>query len=91
MKMINIRLDHDDERRAEALQKSGVTVSEVVRRAIREEYERRVGTPRPAGWAAKLVADVIRRHPTKARAAVASSDVEGARAYIRAKLSRTRR
>lgn len=91
MKMINIRLNPDDERRAEALQKSGVTVSEVVRRAIREEYERRVGTPRPADWAAKLVADVIRRHPTKTRAAVASTDVEGARTYIRARLSRKRR
>lgn len=88
MKMINVRLNHDDERRAEALQKSGVTVSEVVRRAIREEYERRVGTPRPAGWAAKLVADVIRRHPSKARAAVASTDAAGARKHIRARLSR---
>ena len=89
--MINVRLDPDDERRAEALQKSGVTVSEIVRRAIRAEYEMRVGSRRTKGWAARLVAAIHARHPTTDRAAVESTDVEGARKYIRAKLARKRR
>jgi len=89
MKMINVRLAPDDERRAEALQKSGVTVSEIVRRAIRAEYERRVPASKKGRNMADLVAEIHARHPvTGRRPRVDLTDRHAVQRFIRAQIQK---
>ncbi|HSI34066.1 MAG: hypothetical protein ACAI43_15175 [Phycisphaerae bacterium] len=64
MKLLNVKLDEGDARKAEALRKQGIQLSALVRAAIRTEYARRQAGP-AAVAAARLaaVAEAIALYP----------------------------
>jgi hypothetical protein len=64
MKLINVRLDADDARKAAALRKEGVEISSLVREAIRAEYDRRRKPKRNGRKASEIIQEIIARHPT---------------------------
>ena len=64
VKLLNVRLDQDDEARVRALRARGANVSRVVREAIRAEYERRAGVPGPEDVESVLGA-IYRSHPPR--------------------------
>ena len=65
MKLLNVRLDQADEARVRALRARGANVSRLVREAIRAEYERRAGVPRPEEVESILSA-IYAGHPVSA-------------------------
>jgi post-segregation antitoxin (ccd killing protein) len=94
MKLLNVRLDAEDARKAEMLRKQGVEISSVVRAAIRAEYERRRTKRRDGRSAAKIMAEIYARHPDPADLPARDYDVHDAkqaRAAIVAKLKRERK
>ncbi len=53
-RLVNVRLDEERLRKARALRKSGVTLSDIVRTAIDERYEQAVSACKPRDAAAIL-------------------------------------
>jgi Arc/MetJ-type ribon-helix-helix transcriptional regulator len=89
MKLINVRLDPDDERRADALRRIGITVSEVVRRAIRSEYDRRVPASQKKRRASEIIAEIHARYPvTGRRPRVDLTDRRAVQRFIRAQIQK---
>ena len=64
-RLINVRLDSEDERIARELRRRGVSISDVVRRALRAEAGR-TATPQLDG--SSLIAEMVAQFPTPARA-----------------------
>jgi hypothetical protein len=93
MKLINVRLDARDARKADALRKQGVEISSVVREAIRAEYERRRKRRRDDRSAAEMLADIYAKYPDPPDLSPRDYDVHDAkqaRAAIVAKLKKGR-
>ena len=88
MKLVNVRLSADDARLVADLRARGVSVSDVVRRAIR--VEAKGASAKPAD-PAEVLRELSARYPTPAglrgRPAPAS-DARAARRLIRARLKR---
>jgi post-segregation antitoxin (ccd killing protein) len=62
MRLLNVRLDPADEAKVRALRARGANLSRLVREAIRVEYQRRAGVPRPEDVEAILEA-IHAAHP----------------------------
>jgi hypothetical protein len=62
MKLLNVKLEDSDVAKVAALRGGGVNISDLVRHAIRGEYERRNGKRRP-GDIEKLLASIYAAHP----------------------------
>jgi hypothetical protein len=62
MRLLNVRLDDDDSRLVRRLRERGVSISELIRGAIRAEA-RRAPKPEPLDVDA-LLADIQRQYPT---------------------------
>jgi post-segregation antitoxin (ccd killing protein) len=63
MKLLNVRLDEDDARRAGELRKAGVQISRLVRDAIRAEHDERIGKRRKRKGARDIIARIYAEHP----------------------------
>jgi Arc/MetJ-type ribon-helix-helix transcriptional regulator len=87
MKLINVRLTEPDARLARELRAQGVSISEVVREAIRTQA--RQTRALPLGSVDDLLAEMRREHPTPdgvpGRRNVASTDRRAVQQLIRAK------
>src|SRR3954462_13697911 len=64
MKLINVRLDESDARKADQLRKDGIQISTLVRETIRAEFEKRHKSKRNGRKASAIIAEIIARHPT---------------------------
>jgi hypothetical protein len=64
MKLINVKLNPEDARKAAALRKDGVLISTLVREAIRAEYDRRRPPKRDKRKPSEIVEEIIARYPT---------------------------
>jgi hypothetical protein len=60
-RLLNVRLTEEDQVLARELKARGVSISEVVRRALRTEAASYAATPKDAGM---LIAEMIERYPT---------------------------
>ncbi len=90
MKLVNVRLDDQDARVVARLRARGVSISEVVRRALRAEDQRERGAKEGT---TEILADMLARFPTPpgaSRHGVSSLDRSGVRKLIRSKLLSTR-
>jgi hypothetical protein len=67
-KLINIRLNDEDEARVAELRERGVEISELVRSAIREAYDRQGGQPRTAEDVRRVMKELDELYPTPADA-----------------------
>jgi len=93
MPLINVRLDHDDHRKARALRAEGVRISVLVRAAIGREYERRAAARSALYKPSAVVAEVIRAFPDdrkKRSRDFSLSDRHAVRAHIVNRLRRSR-
>jgi hypothetical protein len=63
MKLLNVRLDRDDARRAAELRRAGVQFSRIVRDATRAEYDQRIGKRRERRQASDVLAQIYAEHP----------------------------
>lgn len=63
MKLLNVRLDSDDARRASELRRAGVQISRLVRDAIRTEHDQRVGKRGKRPRASEVMARIYAEHP----------------------------
>jgi hypothetical protein len=91
MKLVNVRLEPDDARKAEALQAAGVPVSSVVRRAIRSEYARRLPGARNGRRPSEVLAGILARHPDTGRShGVDTTDRHAVQRFIRRRLRKSR-
>ncbi|HET8542052.1 MAG TPA: ribbon-helix-helix protein, CopG family [Anaeromyxobacter sp.] len=89
MALVNVKLQPEDVERVRALRESGVSLSGIVRAAIRAEYDRRVrpsATRRPSQVVAALLASIPAG--PRARTGPPASDRRAVRAYVVAKLKR---
>lgn len=90
MRLLNVRLDDDDSRLVQQLKKRGVSISELVRGAIRAEA-RRAANPEPLDVDA-LVAEIERQYPTpaaaKKRHRIDTTNRREVAEFIRAKIRR---
>jgi hypothetical protein len=88
MRLLNVRIAPDDERLVKQLREQGVSISDVVRKAIRDEAQRRAGGTR--GHRADLLGEMLTRFPTPSGAApsprIDSTDRLAVRRAIRRKL-----
>ncbi len=94
MPLLNVRLSADDARRAVELRKTGVTISRIVREAIRAEHDRRVRRPRSQQETTELLSAIYAAHPDPPRVPRRAFDLrdrQAARAAIVDKLQRRRR
>ena len=75
-KLINIRLNDEDEAKVSRLREAGVEVSELVRSAIRAEFDRVTRAARPRGSAVDVIRalDAEFRAPADAEPRVATKD-----------------
>jgi hypothetical protein len=88
MSLLNVRLSPDDARRAAALRKAGIQISEVVREAIRAEYRRRganAGVRRPS-LIVKTILEALPDPPDMPRRTVDTTDRRAVQRHIAAKL-----
>ena len=87
-RLLNVRLSPEDERLAKALRERGVSLSEIVRRALRAAAESLQGAPvNPA----EFEAEMLRLYPTPKDAVRDRPDTLDRRAvreHVRAKLRR---
>lgn len=89
MKTLNVRLGAEDERRIKALQRAGVVVSDLVRAAIRDEHDRRLGRAskkRPSEILDEIFAAVPEQDEEGPR--VDATDRRAVRAHIRTRATR---
>lgn len=94
MAVLNVRLSADDERRAKALKRAGVQLSNIVREAIRAEHERRLGRRSARESAREVMATIYAAHPDPPGLPArryAVEDRRAARQAIVAKLRKDRR
>ncbi len=94
MKLLNVRLDTEDARKAAALRKDGVEISTLVREAIRAEYQRRGHQHRNGQTAAELVNSLFEKFPDPSDSTARMYDVHNARqarGAITAKLKKRKR
>lgn len=92
-RLINVRLAPQDAARADALMARGVEISQIVRDAIRREYDRQRVMPKTTKDVRKILAKIYAQHPAPADPPPhfeKSSDRKAAREYIKAKLRRKR-
>lgn len=92
MSQMNVRLTEDDARMAAALRKTGVSISALVRQAVRAEYERRVAAKR-AGRPSEIVKDVLASLPDPSDLAprgFSLDDRDAVRRHIAAQVERRR-
>ena len=89
MSLINVRLSPDDARRAAALRKAGIQISDVVREAIRAEYLRtrsvQAGKRRPSLIMKEILASLPDPEDMPARS-VDPTDRHAVRRHIAATL-----
>jgi hypothetical protein len=86
MSLLNVRLSEDDARLVRALQKRGIAISELVRRAIREEA---AAVRHPANTD-EILRDMTTRFPMPGRPKVRSTNRRAVQAEIRKRLRRRR-
>lgn len=94
MAVLNVRLSAEDERRAKALKRAGVQLSNIVREAIRAEHERRLGRRSERESAREVMAKIYAAHPDPPDSPArpyAMDDRRAARQAILAKLRKGRR
>ena len=91
MSLLNVKLKPDDVRMAQALRKEGITISDVVRDAIRAEYQRRIGQRTSRRRASDRMADIYAMHPDPTDLPPRRYDVHDAHAARRAILTTLRR
>ena len=89
MSLVNVRLSPDDARRAAALRKAGIQISDVVREAIRAEYLRSRAAKPDKRRPSLIVKEILEALPDPADMpdrAVDPSDRHAVRRHIAAKL-----
>lgn len=84
MKLLNVRLDTDDARRAAELRQAGVQISRLVRDAIRVEHARHLGAHRNRRTAKQTMARIYAEHPDPPRRPHRRLDLRDRRAVRRA-------
>jgi len=67
MPLLNVRLGPEDARAVSALRSTGANLSEIVRRAIRTEYQRRVGRHGRRRRPSQIVAQILASLPDSER------------------------
>ena len=85
-RLLNIRLSPEDDRLAKSLRARGLSLSDIVRRALREAAARTEGTRIEPG---ELEAEMLRLYPTPASGPAARPDTldrDAVREHIRTKL-----
>jgi len=91
VKLLNVRLGPDDARMAAALRSDGVRLSDVVRDAIRDTYERRLRGRRQRRRPSAILAEIYAAYPDPPGSPARDYDVHDRRATrdaIRRKLRR---
>jgi hypothetical protein len=91
MKLLNVRLTPDDRRMAAALRSEGIRLSDVVRDAIRETYERRVGRRADRRRPSEILATIYAALPDPPGLARREYDLDDRRAARHAIRTRLRR
>jgi hypothetical protein len=91
MSLLNVKLKPDDVRMAQALRKEGITISDVVRDAIRAEYQRRIGRRTSPRRPSDRMAEIYASHPDPPDLPQRSHDVHDPHAARRAIGARLRR
>lgn len=89
MSLVNVRLSPDDARRAAALRKAGIQISDVVREAIRAEYLRSCAAKPDKRRPSIIVKEILEALPDPADMPdreVDPSDRHAVRRHIAAKL-----
>jgi hypothetical protein len=89
MSLLNVRLSSDDARRAAALRKAGIRISDVVREAIRTEYLRRRSVKPGERRPSLIVLEILEALPDSAdtpRRTLDATDRHAVRRHIAAKL-----
>ena len=81
-RLVNVRLDADRLRKARALRKQGVALSDVVREAIDERYGQAHG--RPQSDAHEIIRRLFEQHPDPADLSARAYDVHDRAAARRA-------
>ena len=93
-KSLNVRIDAEDARKIEALRGEGVEISDLVRKAIREEYKRRHPRPRTPADVEAMLRRLYEKYPPSPDEPPRTYDVHNAqeaRAAIIAHLNRKKR
>ena len=93
MTLLNVRVGAEEARMAAALRQAGVTISALVREAIRAEYQRRVAPNAGGRRPSEIVLAILAAVPDPgdlAPRAFEAADRKAVRKHIKAKLSRTR-
>ena len=90
MTQLNVRLDEEDARKAEALRAAGIPVSAVVREAIRREHERLTKARSEGKRASEVVRAILTELPDldAPERPLDTSDRRAVARAIRAKLGR---
>ena len=94
MPFLNVRLSAEDARRAVELRKTGVTISHIVREAIRAEHGRRVQRPGAQQKTTEILWEIYAAHPDPPRTPRRAFDLrdrKAAREAIARKLQGHRR
>jgi Arc/MetJ-type ribon-helix-helix transcriptional regulator len=88
MKLVNVRLDEEDARAVARLRAKGISLSDVVRRAVRAEDQRTCSKERQSE---QIVAEALARFPTprKAPRQVSALDRRAVQQLIRSRLRRS--
>lgn len=63
MSLLNVRLGPEETRAVSALRREGANLSEIVRRAIRAEYERQVGRSKGRRRPSQIVVQILTALP----------------------------
>jgi hypothetical protein len=93
-KLINVRLNDEDEAKLAALRAQGQEVSDLVRKAIRSEYERRKPAKRTAVDAERIMRELDEKYPTPAdapRHGIDTTNRQEVQQFIREQLEQKRR
>jgi Arc/MetJ-type ribon-helix-helix transcriptional regulator len=88
MKLVNVRLDEEDARAVARLRAKGISLSDVVRRAVRAEDQR---TTKKEGRSEQIVAEALARFPTPRNAPlpIAVLDRRAVQRLVRSRLRRS--
>ena len=93
-KLLNVRLNAEDAQKADFLRGTGVEISDLVRQAIREEYQRRRKRPRTPEEVKQWFEELYRRFPTPPNEApyeqIDTTDRRAMSEYIRKRLKAER-
>jgi hypothetical protein len=92
MRLLSVRIAAEDERVIRSLRKQGVSIADVVRKALRDEAQRMAKVS--AGRCGDLLDEMLARFPRPSgtpAASVASTDRRAVRRLIRGKLRGRRR